>query len=292
MTSGASLLTDRGVLKVAGPDTETFLQKLITNSVQKFEPGESRFSGLLTPQGKLLFDFFVVPLPEGPEAGFYFDCTKDQSADLAKRINFHKMRAKVTIEDLSASLAVAAFWGAEPPAIADATVSRDCRVDDMGWRVIAPIASLEKVVAHDPAACEAFCIEKAVPKGGVDFEYGDTFVHDVNLDQLHGVDFKKGCYVGQEVVARVHFRKSARKRIVKVHFEGPAPAPGTPLTAGEINVGLVGSIAGSEGLAQLRLDFLEQAQAAGTTVKAGDVPVAITVPEALLETNSGVEKRL
>ncbi len=202
-----------------------------------------------------MFDFFVVPLPEGPEAGFYFDCVKEQSADLAKRVNFHKMRAKVTIEDLSGSLGVAAFWGAEPPAIADATVSRDCRVDGMGWRVIAPIATLEKAVPTDMAAYQALCIANAVPKGGVDFEYGDTFVHDVNLDQLHGVDFKKGCYVGQEVVARVHFRKSARKRIVKIHFDGPAPAPGTPVMAGETNIGLVGSIAGSEGLAQLRLDF-------------------------------------
>lgn len=292
MASGASLLTDRGVLKVAGPDAATFLQKLITNSVQNFEPGESRFSGLLTPQGKLLFDFFVIPLPEGPEAGFYFDCVKAQSADLAKRINFHKMRAKVTIEDLSGSLGVAAVWGAEPPAIADATIYRDCRVDDMGSRIIAPITTLEKAVPTDMAAYNAFCIEKAVPKGGVDFEYGDTFVHDVNLDQLHGVDFKKGCYVGQEVVARVHFRKSARKRIVKIHFDGPAPETGTPLMAGETNIGLVGSIAGSEGLAQLRIDFLEDAKAAGTAVKAGDVPVAVTVPEALIETASGVEKRL
>jgi len=291
MMSGASLLADRGVLKVAGADAETFLQKLITNSVQKFEPGESRFSGLLTPQGKLLFDFFVIPLPDGTP-GFYFDCVKAQSADLAKRVNFHKMRAKVVIEDLSESLGVAAFWGAEPPAIADATVYRDCRVEDMGHRVIAPLATLEKAVAADPDAYQAFCIEKAVPKGGVDFEYGDTFVHDVNLDQMHGVDFKKGCYVGQEVVARVHFRKSARKRIVRIHFDGPAPAPGTALMAGDSNIGQVGSIAGSEGLAQLRLDRLEEAQAAGKAVKAGEATVAFTIPEVLIEGAAGVEKRL
>ncbi len=290
--SGASLLTDRGVLKVAGPDAETFLQKLITNSVQKFEPGESRFSGLLTPQGKLLFDFFVIPRPGGAAEGFFFDCVKAQSAELAKRINFHKMRAKVVIEDLSGSLGVAAFWGNEPPAIAEATVYRDCRVDGMGSRVIAPLATLEKAVAADPGAYEALCIEKAVPKGGVDFEYGDTFVHDVNLDQMHGVDFKKGCYVGQEVVARVHFRKSARKRIVRIHFDGPTPATGTALMAGDSNIGQVGSIAGSEGLAQLRLDRLEEAQAAGTAVKAGEATVAFTIPEVLIEGAAGVEKRL
>jgi folate-binding protein YgfZ len=259
--------------------------------VQKFEPGESRFSGLLTPQGKLLFDFFVIPLPGG-EAGFYFDCLKSQSADLAKRINFHKMRAKVVIEDLSGSMGVAAFWGMEPPAVADATVYRDGRVEDMGQRVIAPLAALEKAVAVDPGAYEAHCIEKAVPKGGVDFEYGDTFVHDVNLDQMHGVDFKKGCYVGQEVVARVHFRKSARKRIVKIHFDGPVPATGTPVMAGESSIGQVGSIAGSEGLAALRLDKLQEATAAGTPIKAGDAMASFTVPDILFEEASGVEKRL
>jgi len=290
--SGASFLPDRGVLKVSGPDTGTFLQKLITNSVQKFEPGESRFSGLLTPQGKLLFDFFVVPLPEGPEAGFYFDCVKEQSADLAKRITFHRMRAKVTIEDLSAEVGVAAVWNGEIPAIEGATVSRDCRVEGMGSRVIAPIAALEKAIPADVEAYIAQSIACAVPKGGIDFVYGDTFVHDVNLDQLHGVDFKKGCYVGQEVVARVHFRKSARKRIVKVHFDGPAPATGTPLMAGESSIGQVGSISGTDGLAALRLDKLQEATAAGTPIKAGDLTVNFSIPDILFEEAAGVEKRL
>jgi folate-binding protein YgfZ len=126
----------------------------------------------------------------------------------------------------------------------------------------------------------------------VDFVYGDTFVHDVNLDQLHGVDFKKGCYVGQEVVARVHFRKSARKRIVKVHFDGAAPVSGTPIMAGESAIGQVGSISGSEGLASLRIDKLEEAQAAGIPLKAGEATAAFTVPEVLIDTASGVEKRL
>jgi len=290
--SGASFLPDRGVLKVSGPDTGTFLQKLITNSVQKFEPGESRFSGLLTPQGKLLFDFFVVPLPEGPDAGFYFDCVKEQSADLAKRITFHRMRAKVTIEDLSNEFGVAAVWNGDVPAIEGATVSRDCRVEGMGSRVIAPLAALEKAIPTDVAAYDAHYIACGVPKGGIDFVYGDTFVHDVNLDQLHGVDFKKGCYVGQEVVARVHFRKSARKRIVKVHFDGPAPAAGTPLMAGESSIGQVGSISGTDGLAALRLDKLQEATAAGTPIKAGDLTVSFSIPDILFEEAAGVEKRL
>jgi tRNA-modifying protein YgfZ len=108
-----------------------------------------------------------------------------------------------------------------------------------------------------------------VPKGGIDFPYGDAFVHDADLDWLNGVDFQKGCYPGQEVVARVHFRKSARKRILKVRFDGPPPAPGSEVKMGDINIGHIGSVAGARGLAMLRLDRVEDARAAGTPLMAG-----------------------
>lgn len=285
-------LSDRGVIEVAGADATAFLQKLITNSVQNIPAGESRFSGLLTPQGKLLFDFFVVPLPAGPEAGYYFDCLAEQAADLAKRVNFHKMRAKVTITDKSAELGVAAVWGGEVPAGVEGLAYRDMRAPDMGFRVIGAQEKLAGLGTANEAAYEAQRVAQGVPKGGVDFAYGDTFVHDVNLDFLHGVDFKKGCYVGQEVVARVHFRNSARKRIVKVHFDGPTPAQGAPITAGEIAIGEVGSTAGSEGLASLRIDKLEDAKAAGAALKAGEAAVDVTVPPEFIATAAGVEKRL
>jgi hypothetical protein len=285
-------LSDRGVIEVAGGDATSFLHKLITNSVLNIAAGESRYSGLLTPQGKLLFDFIVVPLPQGTEAGFYFDCLRDQAVDLAKRVNFHKMRAKVTITDRSEELGVAAFWGEAAPSDGELLVYRDMRAPGMGLRAIGPRASLAEIGAANEAAYEGHRVAQGVPKGGVDFVYGDTFVHDVNLDQLNGVDFKKGCYVGQEVVARVHFRNSARKRIVKVHFNGPTPEQGAQLMAGEIAIGQVGSIAGSEGLASLRLDKLEDAKAAGTVVKAGEALVEATVPAELIATAAGVEKRL
>ena len=111
--------------------------------------------------------------------------------------------------------------------------------------------SLARIEDAGEAAYEAHRIAQGVPKGGVDFTYGDAFVHDINLDVMNGVDFKKGCYVGQEVVARVHFRKSARKRIVKIHFDGTAPEPGAPIMAGDTNIGQLGSTAGAEGLATL-----------------------------------------
>jgi folate-binding protein YgfZ len=292
MTHSASSLSDRGVIKLTGADTEKFLQKLITNSVMEIPLGEGRYSALLTPQGKILFDFFVIPLPEGAEAGYYVDCVKDQAPDLVKRLTFHRMRWKVGIEDLTETYGVAAVWGSElPPETQGLTVYRDPRNPAIGFRVIGPREALASF-APDDAAYEAHRIVVGLPKGGIDFVYGDTFVHEANLDALNGVDFKKGCYVGQEVVARVHFRKSARKRIVKVHFDGSAPSSGAEVKAGDIAVGQVGSIYGSEGLAMLRLDRLDDAKNAGTPVKAGEAAVAVDVPPEFVENAAGVEKRL
>ena len=261
---------------MAGAETEGFLQRLITNSVKDIAPGESRFSALLSPQGKILFDFFVIPLPEGD--GFLIDCVREQSAALAQRLTFHKMRAKIAIEDQSATLGVAAILDDGAAAEIDEIVYRDGRAPGMGRRVVAARETLAKTAGADSAEYEARRIAAGVPKGGVDFVYGDTFVQDSNLDWLNGIDFKKGCYVGQEVVARVHHRKSAKKRIVKFSFEGAPPAAGTEIAAAGAALGRVGSTAGSEGLAMLRIDKLEEAQAAGAAVAAGETPIAIAPP--------------
>jgi tRNA-modifying protein YgfZ len=292
MDGKISVLRDRGVIKLAGAEATGFLQRLITNSVLNIPQGESRFSGLLTPQGKLMFDFFVVPLPEGAEAGYFFDCVGAQAGDLVKRLNLHKMRAKIAIEDKSESLAVAAIFGGEAPAGLEGLSYRDTRAPGMGLRIIAPREALVQLKDDGEAAYEAHRIVQGVPKGGVDFAYGDAFVHDVNLDLMNGVDFKKGCYVGQEVVARVHFRKSARKRIAKIHLDGPVPEPGTQLMAGDTNIGRLGSTAGAEGLATVRLDRLEDARVAGVALKAGDATVDVNVTPEFIAAAAGVEKRL
>jgi tRNA-modifying protein YgfZ len=269
------LLRDRGVIEVAGTDATGFLQRLITNSVLDIPKGEGRYAGLLTPQGKLLFDFFVVPLSEGADAGYLIDCAGEQTADLVKRLNLHKMRAKIAIEDKSKQFAVAAIFG-EVAAGIEGVFYRDTRGPSMGLRVIVPRGdALAKLDRGEASRYEAHRIAQGVPKGGVDFRYGDAFVHDVNLDLMNGVDFKKGCYVGQEVVARVQYRNSARKRIVKIHFDGPAPEHGTQIAAGETIIGQVGSTNGAEGLAMVRLDRMEGARVAGIMLKAGDVGVDV-----------------
>jgi tRNA-modifying protein YgfZ len=292
MNGKVSILPDRGVIELAGAEAATFLQRLITNSVLDIPLGEGRYSGLLSPQGKLLFDFFAVPLPEGMGPGYFFDCVRAQAGDLVKRLNLHKMRAKIAIEDKSGKFAVAAVFAGEAPTGVEGVVFRDTRSPHMGLRIIAPLDAMASIIDAGEAAYEVHRIKQGVPKGGVDFTYGDAFVHDVNFDVMNGVDFKKGCYVGQEVVARVHFRKSARKRIVKIHLNGPAPVPGTQIMAGDINIGQLGSTAGTEGLAMFRLDRLEEACAAGVVIKAGEATVDVSVPPEFIAAAAGVEKRL
>jgi len=269
MERGASLLADRGIVKISGAEALGFLHRLVTNSLLDLEPGTARYAALLSGQGKLLFDFFVVPLAEGPEAaGCLLDCLRSQIPDLVKKLNLHKLRVPITIEDQSASLAVAAVWGEPLPDGVSGIAFADPRAEGLGLRLIAPPPSLAFATTPQDDY-EAHRTALGVPKGGIDFPYGDAFVHDADLDWLNGVDFQKGCYPGQEVVARVHFRKSARKRILKVRFDGPPPASGSAVKMGDINIGHIGSVAGARGLAMLRLDRVEDARAAGTPLMAG-----------------------
>ncbi len=276
MDKGASLLVDRGIINIQGAEALGFLHRLVTNSLLDLKPGEARYAALLSGQGKLLFDFFVIPVPDG----CLLDCARAQIPDLIRKLNLHKLRAPVTIEDVSTNLAVAALWNEPLPADFSGLAFADPRTADMGLRLIAPAEALAFATTPQEAY-EAHRTALGVPKGGIDFPYGDAFVHDADLDWLHGVDFKKGCYPGQEVVARVHFRKSARKRIVKVHFDGPPPASGSEVMMGDINIGHIGSVAGAQGLAMLRLDRVEDARAAGTRLTAGGaaIDVAPALPQ-------------
>ena len=216
MTSKAALLDDRGVLSVDGEDAAGFLQGLVTNDVERLGEGEARYAALLTPQGKILFDMLVVRTPARAGAAFLIDCAAGQAADLARRLGFYKLRAKVSIADASADLAVVAYWSEKPDLASDAALYPDPRDSRLGWRAILPRDQALAVGDEHAPTYEALRIAAGVPKGGVDFVYGDAFPHDANFDLLHGVDFAKGCYVGQEVVSRMEHRGTARKRVVRV----------------------------------------------------------------------------
>ena len=275
MSKKAAVLGDRGVVSVSGADAAGFLQGLLTNDIEGLGPGEARYAALLTPQGKILFDMIVVRAPDADGAAYLLDCAAAQAPELARRLGFYKLRAKVTIADVSAGRAVAAFWGDEPAAIEGALIYADPRDRRLGWRAILPRPTAGAIGAEHVNEYEGLRIGAVAPTGGLDFAYGDAFPHDVNLDLLHGVDFDKGCYVGQEVVSRMKHRGTTRRRIVRVKLAGPPPAPGAPIVDRELAVGVLGSSSGREALALLRLDRVEDAAANGRTLSAGGVGLTI-----------------
>jgi tRNA-modifying protein YgfZ len=274
MHKKAAMLDDRGVVSVSGADATAFLQGLLTNDVERLGPSEARYAALLTPQGKILFDMIAVRAP-GEEPSYLIECSATQAADLAKRLGFYKLRAKVAVADVSADRAVVAFWGAKPATVAEGVLYADPRDPRLGWRGILPRPIAAAIGSEHVSEYEGLRIAVGAPKGGLDFAYADAFPHDANFDLLHGVDFDKGCYVGQEVVSRMKHRGTARKRIARVKLSGPAPAPGTPVMDGQLAVGALGSSSGREALALLRLDRAEEAMAAGRTLRAGGIGLAL-----------------
>lgn len=270
-----AMLGSRAVLRVGGAEARSWLQGLVTNDVEHIPVGEARFAALLTPQGKILADFFVV----GDGDGLLIDCAADTAGGLAKRLAMYKLRAPVAISDVSGSLAVAAGWDGDPPVAAQGRVFDDPRDTRLGWRAIAPHAELEKLGAPvSEQDWHTHRIACGAPQGGLDFPWGDTFPHEANMDRLNGIDFKKGCYVGQEVVSRVQHRGLARKRIVRVRIAGEQPEPGAEVSAGEIVIGAMGSSSGEAGLALIRLDKAEESQAAGRAIVAGGAVLSVVSP--------------
>ena len=293
-------LSDRGVVRVSGEDARPFLDGLVTCDLDKVGPDRPRFGALLTPQGKLLFDFLLFEAPQDAGGGFYLDCLRFMAPDLAKRLGFYKLRAKVAVEDLSETLAVVAGWGDAPrPDGEIGLVGDDPRLKALGWRAIvaaedaAALASPPEGEAESRearpgegesatpghGAYHAHRIALGVPEGGKDFLFNDTFPHEALMDQLNGIDFDKGCYIGQEVVSRMQHRGTARARIVPVVYEdGFTAEPWSEVTAGERRLGKVGTGANGRGLVMIRLDRAADALAAGEAIRAGGMPVRIEKP--------------
>ena len=282
----AAFLTDRGVVKVSGEDARTFLNGLLTTDVALVRPGLGRFGALLTPQGKITTDFLITEAPAGHGGGFLIDTPRVLAKGLAAKLGFYKLRARVAVEDLTDSIGVMAVWDGEPATKPDLTFA-DPRSETLGWRILVPEQLAPKVAALidaelvDSAAYEAHRIAAGVPRGGLDFIYGDAFPHETNMDRLHGVDFDKGCYVGQEVVSRMQHRGTARTRTVKILLDGPAPEAGHTVLAGDKQVGTMGSSADGRGLALLRVDRAAEALDAGVQLNSGGLTVRIADPDAL-----------
>ena len=272
----ASFLPSRAVLRVGGADARKFLQGLITNDIAKAEDGQAIHTGLLTPQGKILFDFFAVP----DRAGFLIDVAQDKAAELVKRLGFYRLRAEVEIKE-EPGFAAAVAWGNTHRLSEGPILYADPRLPELGFRLLVPsgtgVAELGCEPAHE-ADYHALRISLGVPEGGRDYAFGDAFPHEALFDQLNGVDFKKGCYVGQEVVSRMEHRGTARKRIVPVEGVSALPAPGASIEADGLPVGTLGSVSGTAGLALIRLDRVEEALAQAKALTAGGVKIALRRP--------------
>jgi tRNA-modifying protein YgfZ len=280
----AALLPERGVVKVAGEDARRFLNGLVTSDMARVAPGKPSFAALLTPQGKIIVDFIVAEAAAEDGGGFFLDCPRALAGALVEKLNFYKLRAKVICEDLSEVLGVMAVWnnGGESDY---GLCYPDPRLPALGMRIMLPPHLASEAAADlganltDAQSYEAHRIALGVPRGGLDFTYGDTFPHEADMDQLNGVDFEKGCYVGQEVVSRVEHRASARSRVVPIAYDEFSPVPGLPVMAGGKQIGLLGSTAGGRGLALMRLDRIEEALASGIPLDAGGITIRAVKPD-------------
>ncbi len=284
----AILLENRGILAVSGPDARSFLQGLISNDVNRVTSERAIYAAFLTAQGRFLHDFFIA----AHEGELLIDCEADRRDDLLKRLRMFKLRAKAEIEDRTGAMMVAALTGtgaldaaglaAEPGAARpwlDGTVFADPRDPAIGARTILPAAdaqarlAAEGFAAAGPETYEEARLALGLPDGSRDMPPGEALLMESNFDRLNGLDWDKGCYVGQEITARMRYRGLVKKRLYPVTISGGSLAPGTPVTAAGKKVGTVRSSADGRALALLKVEAVE----AGGALLAGE---ATLVPDA------------
>ncbi len=248
----AVMLPNRGLVKIVGEGARDFLQGVLTADMRKVTPEQPVYAALLSPQGKVLFDMLLIEAPPAMGGGFLADVPLERADALVTALNRYKLRAKALVENISAVLAVTAIWD-EPSPPAGPVVFADPRSPALGWRVIGAKPLVSPAV-EGLEAYEAHRIACGVAEGGADFVYGDIYAHEINMDRMGQLAFDKGCYVGQEIVARMEMRKLTRSRLMPVRIEGAAPPMGEAVLSGEKVVGAMGSAAGSAGLALLKLE--------------------------------------
>ena len=256
-------LTDRCAITVTGQDAGPFLQGIVTTDLESLADDEVRSCALLTPQGKILFDFLLSG--RGGD-GFLIDVDRSAAADLVKRLTLYKLRAKAEIAELE-NISVFALW--DEPVM---TGRRDTRFADADVRRLYAAAAPAGVMSTSEDY-DRLRVANGVGESGRDFVLSDVFPHDVLMDLNGGVSFRKGCFVGQEVVSRMHHRKSARRRLVTVEGAAPLPASGSDIQAGDRSIGRLGTVAGAQGLALVRVDRVADALAAGHKIMAEGVEV-------------------
>jgi folate-binding protein YgfZ len=283
----------RGLLAVAGEDRRAFLQGLISNDVEKATPERAIHAALLTAQGKYLHDFFIAALGDT----LILDGEAARLADLQRRLAMYKLRAKVTLAPASGDLAVfAAFGGGALAALnlrqagaarsfAGGVAFVDPRLAALGARVIAPREAAAAALRGDGFAQTDFTaydrlrLAEGIPDGSRDLPVEKAILLESGFDELSGVDWQKGCYIGQELTARTKYRGLVKKRLMPVRFEGALPPPGTPITLDGKEAGEMRSGSDGIGLALLRLEAVASAAEAGRTLQAGEARIIPVKPK-------------
>lgn len=258
-------LPHRGAVSVEGEDRVAFLQGLVSADVREAAPGRALWSALLTPQGRFLFEFFI--LSDGGR--LVLECERARAADLAQRLSRFRLRAKVVVADISAGVVVASGWGGA--ALPDGLVAPDPRVEGAGWRGVFPEdAAPAPTVGWE--AWDAHRLALGLADGSRDLEVERTLLLEAWFDPQGGVSWTKGCYMGQELTARTKYRGLVKRRLVPVTVEGALPEPGTAVFDGEAEVGTLRSGRGDRALAMLRTEALT---AAGLTCGAARLTPAL-----------------
>ena len=257
-------LPNRGVVEISGDDRVKVLQGLVSNDVAKAGAGQAVWAALLTPQGKWLADFFIIA--EGER--LLLECERTQAPMIVQLLSRYRLRAQVALRDVSADFHVYVAWG-EAPADGDIVVA-DPRLPEAGWRVLSPVSLATDADADD---WDSHRLALGLPDGSRDLETEKTVLLEAGFDELGGVSWSKGCYMGQELTARTKYRGLLKRRIVPVDVTGPLPAPDTPVLRDGVEVGTMRSGSGEAGLAVLRLDSL------GAPLRCGDATLTPRIPD-------------
>ncbi len=290
-------LADRALLSLSGPEARDFLQGIVSNDITRVGPSRAIYAALLTPQGKFLHDFLIVEL----DGALLVDCRRERIDDLQRRLMFYRLRAEVAIDRPAIDHRVFALFGADAAAalgladeagvagpFVDGAVFVDPRLAALGARAILPAdgaASATSALAAagftagDSADYERLRLGLGVPDGDRDIPVDKGFLLESNFEELNGIDFQKGCYVGQELTARTKYRGTIRKRLFRVEIDGPLPAPGTPIKLGETEAGTMRSGLGTTGIALLKLDQVERAAAEGRKLTAAGATLVPVKPD-------------
>lgn len=264
-------LSGRAILDVTGEDAEKFLQNLITTDLDTLSEGDLKPGALLSPQGKILFEFLVSRSPQG----LVLDTLQTSVSDLQRRLTLYKLRAKVEIAQRPESV-IRVSWHNE-----SGTSQNDSSVQDRRFSDALNVRRQyggETAPTADESQWMALRIAHGVAEAPFDYALGDAFPHDVNLDQTEGVSFKKGCFIGQEVVSRMQHRGTARRRILIASGNASLPEPGTAITANGREIGTLGSTVGNAGLALVRIDRVKDAMDGGTPILSGDALLTLAIP--------------